>query len=255
MEYEHFNTTLVTDLDEVAESSIKNLVPIPRECEVTSENKIESDKPVKDDSLVFTTFLNPLFNDSDDVTSNDNESIHDIPIEEFKVFSNSFFDDDEINSDEFESHIDYLEEFSCELTYINLKITESDLDFEEEIHLIENSLYDNSSPRPPKELNAEIADSIIESLPSLPIPVQDGDFKMEEIDIVTNTDDVLPPSVENDDDSEEYIHFPEELLSDNPIPLTEDESSNSDHQMTRHFHDLLRNHQMLNLMQKKRFQL
>nr|GEV63060.1 reverse transcriptase domain-containing protein [Tanacetum cinerariifolium] len=39
--YEHFNTTLVTELDEVAESSTKNLVPIPRECEVTSDNESE----------------------------------------------------------------------------------------------------------------------------------------------------------------------------------------------------------------------
>nr|GFA57994.1 hypothetical protein [Tanacetum cinerariifolium] len=38
MGYEHFSTTLVTKLDEVAESSIKNLVPIPREYEVTSDN-------------------------------------------------------------------------------------------------------------------------------------------------------------------------------------------------------------------------
>nr|GEW21879.1 reverse transcriptase domain-containing protein [Tanacetum cinerariifolium] len=38
MGYEHFSTTLVTELDEVAESSIKNLVPIPRECKVTSDN-------------------------------------------------------------------------------------------------------------------------------------------------------------------------------------------------------------------------
>nr|GFB65522.1 reverse transcriptase domain-containing protein [Tanacetum cinerariifolium] len=36
MGYEHFSTTLVTK--EVAESSTKNLVPIPRECEVTSDN-------------------------------------------------------------------------------------------------------------------------------------------------------------------------------------------------------------------------
>nr|GFB10056.1 hypothetical protein [Tanacetum cinerariifolium] len=36
MGYEHFITTLVTK--EVAESSTKNLVPIPRECEVTSDN-------------------------------------------------------------------------------------------------------------------------------------------------------------------------------------------------------------------------
>nr|GEV47899.1 hypothetical protein [Tanacetum cinerariifolium] len=96
--------------------------------------------------------------------------------------------------------------------------------------LIENFLYDNSYPRPPKELNAKIADTIIESLPSLPIPVQDADSQWEEIDIITETDDVLPLSVENDDDSEVDIHFLEELLSDNSIPLIEDESSDSDHQ-------------------------
>nr|GEU46978.1 hypothetical protein [Tanacetum cinerariifolium] len=69
MGYEHFNSTLVTN--KVAKSSIKNLVPIPREYEVTSDNEID-----------------------DDVTSNDKESIHDIPIEESKVFTNPLFDDD-----------------------------------------------------------------------------------------------------------------------------------------------------------------
>nr|GEY11378.1 hypothetical protein [Tanacetum cinerariifolium] len=52
----------------------------------------------------------------------------------------------------------------------------------------------------------------------------------EETDVVTSTDDVLPPGFKNDDDSEEDIHFLEELLSDNSIPLTKDESSDSDHQ-------------------------
>nr|GFA35217.1 hypothetical protein [Tanacetum cinerariifolium] len=78
------------------------------------------------------------------------------------------------------------------------KIPKSDFDFEEEIRLIENLLYDNSFPRPPEELNAEIADTIIESILLLPIPVQDGNSQQEEIDIVT--DDVLPPSDDNDDD-------------------------------------------------------
>nr|GEY62821.1 DNA-directed DNA polymerase [Tanacetum cinerariifolium] len=58
--YEHFSTTLVTK--EVAESSTKNLIPILHECEVTSDNGSKSIKPVKDDSSVFTTFSNPLFN-------------------------------------------------------------------------------------------------------------------------------------------------------------------------------------------------
>nr|GEZ03557.1 reverse transcriptase domain-containing protein [Tanacetum cinerariifolium] len=103
MGYEHFSTTLVMELDEVAESSIKNIVPIPCEYEVTSD-----EVPAKDDS--FTTFSNPLFNDSDDFTSNDNESIHDenVPIEESKVYSNTIFDNDRIYSDELESHVESL---------------------------------------------------------------------------------------------------------------------------------------------------
>nr|GFC54326.1 hypothetical protein [Tanacetum cinerariifolium] len=93
----------------------------------------------------------------------------------------------------------------------------SDFDFEEEIRLIENLLYDNSFPRPPKELNAKIADKIIESIP-LPIPVQDGNSQQEEINIVIETNDVLPPSIENfADDTEGDIRFLEELLIDDSI--------------------------------------
>nr|GFB78777.1 hypothetical protein [Tanacetum cinerariifolium] len=93
-------------LNEVAESSTKNLVLIPRECEVTSDNESESNEPVKDDSSVFTTSTKPLFSDSNDVTSIKKESIHDVPIEESKVHSNMLFDNDEINSDELESHVE-----------------------------------------------------------------------------------------------------------------------------------------------------
>nr|GEY79029.1 hypothetical protein [Tanacetum cinerariifolium] len=112
-------------------------------------------------------------------------------------------------------------DFSGELAHVNPEIPKSDFDFEEEIRLIENLLYDNSFPRPPKKLNAEIADTIVESIPSLPILVQDGNFQREEIDIVTETDEVLPLSVENDDDLlndsllEEADLF---LASDNSIP-------------------------------------
>nr|GFA71899.1 hypothetical protein [Tanacetum cinerariifolium] len=112
-----------------------------------------------------------------------------------------------------------LKEFSGKLAHINPEIKEADFDFEEEIHLIENLLYDNSFPRPPKELNAEIADTIIESIP-LPIPVQDGNSQQEEIDIVTEMDDVLPSSDENDDDSSNDFLLGEAdlFLSDNSIP-------------------------------------
>nr|GFB69788.1 hypothetical protein [Tanacetum cinerariifolium]GFB70951.1 hypothetical protein [Tanacetum cinerariifolium] len=67
MGYEHLSTTPETELDKVTESSVKNLLPIPSEYEVTSEDKSECDMPVKDESsLIFTTFSNPLFDDNDD---------------------------------------------------------------------------------------------------------------------------------------------------------------------------------------------
>ncbi|GJT45448.1 hypothetical protein Tco_0954163 [Tanacetum coccineum] len=72
--------------------------------------------------------------------------------------------------------IDYLlEEFFGELTHINLippGIKEADFDPEEEIRLIEELLYDNSSPRPPKESNSKISDATIDSFSPLDHPTQ-----------------------------------------------------------------------------------
>nr|GEW47886.1 hypothetical protein [Tanacetum cinerariifolium] len=281
MRYEHLSITPETEYDEVTESNAKNLLPIPSECEVTLEDESKCDMPAKDDcSPAFTTFSNPLFNNNDDLDSGDNESLpeEDVLADEFKVYSSPLFDEDEINSDKLDPHYfnveyDFVEsllnhdtfidssskfDLSGELAHDNPEITESDFDFEEEIHLIESLLYDNSSLQPPEEHNAEEerikrehakyisrmemlftinprprptvnANMIIESLSSLPISVQDGDSQREEIDIVTDTDDVLPPSVENDDDSKGEIDVVADLPRDNSIPLTEDEASDSDY--------------------------
>nr|GFB39546.1 hypothetical protein [Tanacetum cinerariifolium]GFB39598.1 hypothetical protein [Tanacetum cinerariifolium] len=62
------------------------------------------------------------------------------------------------------------------VAHINLippRIDEADFDPEEDIRLVENLLYDDSSPRPSKELNSEISDAIIESFSPSPIPVKD----------------------------------------------------------------------------------
>nr|GFB53874.1 hypothetical protein [Tanacetum cinerariifolium] len=243
MGYEHPSITPEIESDKVTESNVENLLPIPSKCEVTLEDEIECDMPTKDVcSPVFTTFSNPLFKDDDDLDSSDDESLpdEDVPAEEFKIYSNPLFDKNEINSDKLDLHCfnvesDFVEsllnrdtfidfsskfDFSGELAYIKPEIPKFDFDFEEEIRLIENLLYDNSFPRPPEELNAEIPDTIIESIP-LPIPVQDGNSQQEEIDIVTETDDVLPPSDDNDDDlSNDFLLGEADLfLSDNSIPL------------------------------------
>ncbi|GJX84989.1 hypothetical protein Tco_0335763 [Tanacetum coccineum] len=238
-------------------SSVENLVPIPSESEVTSDNESECDMPVCDD---FTTFSNPLFDSNDDFTSSDDESLsdEDVPMKNFKIYSNPLFDDEEIISTKIDPHyfnaesnliesllnrdtlidsspkIDYLlEEFSGELTHINLipsGIEKADFDLEEEIRLVENLLYDNSSPRPPEELNLEIANTIFKSLPPSPILVEDSDSLMEEIDLFLTSDDSMPPGIESDDhDSEGDIRFLEELLSNDSSPLPENESFSLDH--------------------------
>nr|GEV46126.1 hypothetical protein [Tanacetum cinerariifolium] len=241
MGYEHPSITPETESDEVTESNAENLLPIPRKCEVTLEDEIKCDMPANDDSSpVFTTFSNPLFKDNDDLDSSDDESLpdEDVPAGEFKMYLNPLFDEDEISSDKLDPHCfnvesDFVEfllnrdtfidfsskfDFSCELASIKPKIPKSNVDFEEEIRLIKNLLYDNSFPRPLEELNAEIADTIVESIPLLRIPVQDGNSQLEEINIVTETDDVLPPSVENDDDDYDLLLEEVDLFSDDSIP-------------------------------------
>nr|GEV71786.1 reverse transcriptase domain-containing protein [Tanacetum cinerariifolium] len=239
MGYEYFSTTLVTELDEVAESSIKNLVQVPRECEVTSDNESDSNEPVKDDSSVFTTFTNPLFNDKDDVTIHED----DVPIKESKVFLNPLFDNDEINPDELESHveynlveslsnhdalidssqkIDYLDEFSG--TLIPNHIAEEERIRREHAEYISRmEMLFTINPRPPPTVNAN---TNVKYFPSSLILIQDNKSQREEIDIITNTD-VLPPGFENDDLDGE-VDAVEELHVDNSIYNSKNELFNNE---------------------------
>nr|GEZ69691.1 hypothetical protein [Tanacetum cinerariifolium] len=126
MGYEHFNTNLVTN--DVAESSTKNLIPIPRECE-----------------------------------------------------------------------FDHLDEFSRPLIPIHI-VEEERIRREhaEYINRMEMLFTTNPRPHPP-----------------------------EEIDVVTVTDDVLPPSVENDD-SDGEVDAVDDLRVDNSIQNSEHEFSESE---------------------------
>ncbi|GKA57834.1 hypothetical protein Tco_0757022 [Tanacetum coccineum] len=181
----------------------------------------------------------------------------DVPKENFKIYSNPLFNEEIISSkidphhfnaesDLIESllnrdismvsypNIDYLlEEFSSELTHINLipsGIKEADFDPEEEIRLIEELLYDNSSPRPMKESNSKISDATSESFSPSPIPIEDSDSLVEEIKLFLNPDDSILPGIENDDyDSEGDILFLEELLSNDSLSLPKTESFHFDH--------------------------
>nr|GEV27623.1 hypothetical protein [Tanacetum cinerariifolium] len=155
-----------------------------------------------------------------------------------KVYSNLLFDDDEINSDELESHVesnfveslsnhdtlrfDFLEEFSGPLIPIHIAEEERiRREHAEYISLMERLITINPCPRPTVNANA-----IVESLSSSLILIQDNDSQREEIDIVTNTDELLPPGFKKDD-SEEEIDVVEELRVDNSISNFEKELSDN----------------------------
>ncbi|GJR63159.1 hypothetical protein Tco_1505321 [Tanacetum coccineum] len=70
------------------------------------------------------------------------------------------------------------------------------LDPEGDILFLESLLYDNSSPRPPEEFNSE---NPTESFSPSPIPIEDSDSLLEEIDIFLDGDDSIPPVIESDD--------------------------------------------------------
>nr|GEU83187.1 hypothetical protein [Tanacetum cinerariifolium] len=254
MGYEHLSTIPEMKSDEVTESSTKNLLPIPSEYEVTSNDESDCDVHVKgESSLVFTTFSNHIFDDNGDFTSGDDESLpdEDIPIEEFKVYLNPLFDDDEISSDEIDPHcfnaesdfveslsncdilidsslkFDFLDEFSG--AFMPTSIADEERikrEHAEYISLMERLFTINLCPRPMENSN-----TVIETIPSSPIPLQDSDSQRKEIDIFIGTDDLLPPSIKSDDyDSERDINVLEELLVDDSISLLENESFYFDHQ-------------------------
>nr|GFC05189.1 hypothetical protein [Tanacetum cinerariifolium] len=131
------------------------------------------------------------------------------------------------------SKIDSLfDEFADELTLLKSippGIDETDCHPEKEIRLTKRLLYDNSSPRPPKEIASDNSNADIESFFPSPIPNKDSDSNLEEIDLSFNPDDPMPPSIEeDDDDSERDIPILEELLDNYSLSLPANEPHHFD---------------------------
>nr|GEU61214.1 hypothetical protein [Tanacetum cinerariifolium] len=233
---EHLDTISATESDEFIKSSVENLVPNPSE----SEGENGCDMPA-----CFITFLNILFDADYESDSSDGQSLSD---EDFlkEIYSNPLFEE-EINSMRIDQHhfnaesdliesmlnhdssiisssskIDsLLDEFAGELTLLKSippGIDKTDCYPKEDIHLVERLLYDNSSPRPPKEIVYSNAD--IESFSPSPIPNEDSNSFMEEYDLSFNLDDPMPSSIEDDDDeSERDILIHEEFPSNYSLSL------------------------------------
>nr|GEU32396.1 hypothetical protein [Tanacetum cinerariifolium] len=195
---EHLDTILATESNEFIKSSVENLVPNPSE----SEGEYECDVPACE---VFTTFSNILF---------------DAHYDFYSIISSSL-------------KIDPLfDELAGKLTLLKSippRINETDCDPEEETHFIKRLLYDNSSPRPPKEFVSEKSDAAFESFSPFPILVEDSDSLMEETDLSFTSDYPMPPGIEEDNyDSERDILILEELFNNDSLSLLENESFHFD---------------------------
>ncbi|GJR71558.1 hypothetical protein Tco_0083923 [Tanacetum coccineum] len=182
IEDEHLNTIPETESDEENESSVKDLNLTLSESEDLSEDlsnyKSECDVPVCDDSSSKNEGLDDIVSIPPGKEINQLDAIPD-SVQSFLNRANSI--------------IFLIEEFVGELAPIDpipLGIVEADFDPKEDIRLIEKLLNDDSSP---KELNFENPDAIIKSFSPYPIPVEDSDSLMEEINIFLASDDSIPP--------------------------------------------------------------
>nr|GEV67395.1 hypothetical protein [Tanacetum cinerariifolium] len=189
---EHLKTIPATESDEFIKSYVENLVPNPSE----SEGESGCDMPAFE---AFTTFSNVLFDAEYESDSNhhhfnaESDLIESMLNHDFSIIPSS-------------SKIDsLLDELTDELTLLKSipsGIDETDCHPENEICLIERLLYDNSSPRPPKEFVSKNSYAEIESFSPSSIPIEDNDYLIEEMDLSCTPDDPMPPSIEDDDDDD-----------------------------------------------------
>nr|GEX26210.1 hypothetical protein [Tanacetum cinerariifolium] len=167
----------------------------------------ESIEPVNDNSLIFTTISNPLF-DNDKINSDEINS---------HVESNS--DESTSNHDTVKS--DYLDEFYGPFIPIHI-LKKERIRREHADYINRMEMLFTISPRSHNPTNVN---TNVESFSSFPI--QESDSRQEKIDVVFVTNDVLPSSVDNDD-SDEEVDAVGDLRVDNFIQNSEHEYSESE---------------------------
>nr|GEW40373.1 hypothetical protein [Tanacetum cinerariifolium] len=117
-----------------------------------------------------------------------------------------------------------LNEFAGKLTLLKSippGIDKTDCHPKNEIRLIERLLYENSSPRPLKEFVSKHSNADIGYFSPSPVPVEDSDSFMEEIDLTFTPDDPMAPGIkdDDDDDSKRDILIHKELLDNYSLSL------------------------------------
>nr|GEX06052.1 hypothetical protein [Tanacetum cinerariifolium] len=160
MENEHLDTISEMESEEFIKSIVENLVPIPSESEDFSDIEIFNDFQSSLQRFYLYNF-NPIHKEDLDSTLKNARFDTKSYVLESLLNRVTFI----ASSPKFDS---LLEEFSG--------INEANCNPEEDINLVERLLYDNSSP----------------------IPVEDSDPFMEEIDLFLASDGSIPPGIDSD---------------------------------------------------------
>nr|GFA37658.1 hypothetical protein [Tanacetum cinerariifolium] len=207
MGYEHLSTTPKMETDEVIKFSVKNLLPIPREYEVTLEDKRECNVFVCKDSSPFDACKehSEILSDSnDDDISSDDDAFEDVDASPL---------DSEIVRLEEENDV-YQEDEEIDLKDI-LQI--QDVILHEKLLSINRLIADieslNDNPTPDRVLNSSTLILIFE--------------ESERLTSVVKKD--ISDDSTNDPLLEKGIHFLKELYIDDSILFLENESSDFDH--------------------------
>nr|GEX44319.1 hypothetical protein [Tanacetum cinerariifolium] len=247
MGYKHLSITPETESDEVTESNAESLLPIPSECEVTSEDKRECNVLVYEDSSTADVCDNHseiLFdsNNNDDISSDD-ESFEDIEyvdaslpdpkivsVEEENVVQQ---EEEEVDFEDISQIQDVLREILLSITRLISNI--ESLNENSTLDHVFNSFESDNSLLDIFRLNSKLFAIIrkrreVERLINL---VKNNIFDdlssnslLEEVDLFL-FDNSIPPGIENvTDDPEGDIYFLEELLIDDSILSHEPFNSN-----------------------------
>nr|GEW11517.1 reverse transcriptase domain-containing protein [Tanacetum cinerariifolium] len=199
MGYEHLSITPETESDEVTESNVENLFPIPSECEVALEDKRECDVPISENSPKRRFLLEDKR--ECDVPISENSPVCD---NHSDIFSDSKTDDDILVYDDDFENIEYVEAPLPDLEIISVEEQEEEEVDLEDISQIQDVVLQTRSG------NTTHADNSLPEYDSFCFEIEPDQERL--INLVKND---IPDNSSNDPFLEETDLF---LAADNSIP-------------------------------------
>nr|GEW61961.1 hypothetical protein [Tanacetum cinerariifolium] len=162
MGYKHLNTTSETESDEIIKSGVEELVPIPSECEVTSEDKRECDVLVCENSPIFDDQSETFSYSNDDDILSDDDAFNDIEYVEASLPNFKFVSLEEENDvhQEEEEEVDLEDIFQIQDVILREKLLSIN-------RLIANIKSLNDNPTPDRVLNSSTSFPIFEESDNL----------------------------------------------------------------------------------------